>query len=149
MMRLAVVIIFNMALSHHLLGRSMITLVNDSRFDHSPEKTLEWKRIGMAELKRAFALYSLSCRIQVRERVVVDEILSMAHLNNLGWIHATFGNTQTCTAIFERLLSNLVLYTEFSRCRPNRLLRMTRRLSGFHKNTVQVIFGKSVVASAA
>lgn len=148
-MRITVTIIFNMALAHHLRGRSMIATGNVSPPTRSAEEINELNEMGRSELRRASALYSLSCRIQVKEGVLIDEILSMAHLNNLGWIHATLGNTQSSVLVFERLLSNLMLYTQLARSRTSRCSGTKRRLSGFRRNATQFILGKLVLASAA
>jgi len=179
--RLTVVILFNMALAHHLLGRSLMVGSSTTTTSQKPTseeekepndddddkggKTTKTMRImmGQAELKKAMVLYSMSCRIQLRERIIIDRILSMAHLNNLGWIQTKLGNRQIAYRIFERLLSNLLLNAALSSYRrtgggrtnerrrfiDHPLTRRYQSLSRFHENAIQVVLGKIVSASAA
>lgn len=148
-MKLTAIITFNMGLAHHLLGRSIITtLAQASAADFDMEKRVDLKKECMNHFKRAIAFYTLSCRIQIVERVFLDQIIAMAQLNNLAQIHETLGNLRTSKLLFERLLSNLVLYTESIRNKDNQEV-VRRRLAGFHRNTTPFILGGPKVAPAA
>jgi hypothetical protein len=138
LMKLTAIIAFNLGLVHHLLGRSIITKLEHQ--DSAAERIMHFER--------AVAFYTLSCRIQIVEWIVPDQLLAMAQLNNMAQIHDTLGNTKASQRLFERLLSYLVLYTESIRYKDNQEVQR-RPLSGFRRNTARFILRDLNVAPAA
>lgn len=150
LMKITVTILFNMAVAHHLMARSMLTLTEDADSSLEEEVRNEMQRQCRSDLKRAVTLYTLSCRIHVFERLSMNEVIAMAHLNNLGQIHAILGNVSLSNAFFEKLLSNLALYTESYRDGKHHASRQgRRRLAGFYRNAAQVILRGPELAPAA
>lgn len=152
LMKITVTILFNMALAHHLMARSTLIRMFDEESSSSldEEHRHELQRTCRCDLKRAVTLYTLSCRIHVFERLSMNEMIAMAHLNNLGQIHAILGNTSVSKAFFEKLLSNLALYTESYRDSEHQATRRgRRRLAGFYQNATQIILRGPELAPAA
>lgn len=151
LMKITVTILFNMALAHHLMARSTLTRLQEEDESWDEERRNELQRHCTSDLKRAVALYTLSCRIHVFERLSMNEMIAMAHLNNLGQIHAILGNTSLSKAFFEKLLSNLALYTESNRDGKHQATRRgrRRRLAGFYRNAAQIILRGPELAPAA
>lgn len=108
--KIAVGLIFNMALAYTLIARSTNERIIAEALDHDTE--IISGETYRTQLKRALSLYHLSCRIQVNERMIIDQGLSMAHVNNLSWIHARLGNKEMARSLCERLVSSFVLYKE-------------------------------------
>jgi hypothetical protein len=129
LMKLTVILLFNMALSHHLKAmNSNETLSNRS-----------------SDLQRAYSLYELSCKTQVHQGVELSDIHAMAHINNLGQIVAASGNKVIASKFFQRLLSHLILYMECTEQEE----RPRREVEGFIQNTSQLILHDPVLAPAA
>ena len=149
LMRLATVTLFNMAIAHHFMGNTLLKHCHTSpvlKTDHETRKDFE--NDAITDLQRAIALYTLSCRIQILENVILDDLVVLAHFNNLGQIHAMIGNIKASTVLFERLLSNLVLCTERIRNKEDRA-RARLRFAVLYRNTAQLILRSPAVAPAA
>jgi hypothetical protein len=129
-MKLTVVIIFNLGLTHHL--RSGAQAPSDSSRRTS-------------DLTKALALYELSCRTQILEDVVLNELYTMAHFNNLGVVHAALGNVDMAIKCFRRLLKGLVLHKE---CTTEEDIN-SQELEGFYQNSMGLILQDPAVAPAA
>ncbi len=148
LMKIAVSILFNIALAHHLIGRS--TAARLFKASNEEESRNDLRRKCRNDLKRAVAFYTLSCRIHIFECIEMSEMMAMAHLNNLGQIHAILGNTRLSKAFFEKLLSNLALYNEYFRDTDNHETKEKRkRLVGFYRNAAQIILSDPMFAPAA
>jgi hypothetical protein len=129
LMKLTVILIFNMALSHHLKAMNS----NETPSNRS------------SDLQRAFALYKLSCKTQVHQGVELSDIHAMAHVNNLGQIVAASGKNDIARQFFQRLLSQLILYMECTEQEE----RPRREVEGFIQNTSQLILHDPGLAPAA
>ena len=150
LVKLTAIICFNLGLVHHLLGRSIITTLAQGSLDFNQEKRNSLRRNCVVHLKRAIGFYTISCRIQICHKGValLDPVLAMAQLNNLAQIHDTLGNVESSKRLFERLLSNLVLHTEFIRNKANAKVER-KRLSGFYRNTARFVLQCPKLAPAA
>jgi hypothetical protein len=131
LMKLTVILIFNMALSHHLKA------MNSSNESTPSERALD--------LQRAFSLYELSCKTQVRQGIDLGDIHAMAHVNNLAQIVAASGKKVIARQFFQRLLVHLILYMECT----DQEERPRREVEGFIQNTAQLILHDPVLAPAA
>jgi hypothetical protein len=129
LMKLTVILIFNMALSHHLKAMNS----NETPLNRS------------SDFQRAFSLYELSCKTQLHQGVELSEIHAMAHINNLGQIVAASGKKVIARQFFQRLLNQLILYMECTEQEE----RPRREVEGFIQNTSQLILHDPVLAPAA
>lgn len=127
-LRLTAIIIFNLALSHHLMS------LNET--DLSARSTA---------IEKAVSLYELSCKIQYEEDVYISAIHTMAHLNNLGQLHLSMGDLDKSTKCFRSLLKHLVLYTENTEEEE----RPKNELEIFFQNALGLILRDPAVAAAA
>jgi hypothetical protein len=129
LMKLTIIIIFNLGLTHHMIG-----------LQQGPDSST-----GSSNLRKAFTLYMLSCKMQFQEDVQLSDLYTMAHLNNLGQIHAAHGNQGMAEKHFSRLLQHLLLYKECSKEDE----RSHQELEGFFRNTTWLILRGPAMAPAA
>jgi hypothetical protein len=130
MMKLKVILVFNLALSLHLKAMNSNGIPSNRSLD----------------LQRAFSLYELSCKTQVQHDVGLSDVHSMAHLNNMGQIAAARGNKAAARQLFRRLLNHLILYIE---CTPDKECRHRAAEEGFRQNTSLAILQDPVLPPAA
>jgi hypothetical protein len=129
-MKLKVILVFNLALSHHLKAMNSNGISSNRSFD----------------FQRAFSLYELSCKTQVQHDVDLSDVHSMAHINNMGQIAAARGNKAAARQLFRRLLNHLILYIE---CTPDKERRHRAVEEGFRQNTSLAILQDPVSPPAA
>jgi hypothetical protein len=132
MMKLTVILVFNMALSHHLKAMNSYDGIPSNR---------------SLDLQSAFSLYELSCKTQIQHDIKLSEIHAMAHINNLGQIAAARGNKVAARQIFRLLLNRLILYMESTSDKERRRHRAVEE--GFRQNTSLAILQDPVTAPAA
>jgi hypothetical protein len=92
-MKLTVILVFNLALSHHLKALNS----NGNPSNRS------------LDLQKAFSIYKLSWKTQVQHGVKLSDIHAMAHINNLGQIAAARGNKVAAKHLFRHLLNHLAI----------------------------------------
>jgi hypothetical protein len=123
---LSIIIVFNLALVHHLSG-----------LEEEPSS-------GAAKLDKAASLYILACRMltqQVLDHTVLFIIL--ATKNNMGQIHKTHGQSEVADACFQEVL-RIIFYMSDNRRENDNLF-----LEGFFQNTTYLVLKKSHTARAA
>jgi hypothetical protein len=130
LMKLAIILIFNLGLTHHMLG-----------LQQGPDSSTRF-----SNLRKAFSLYELSCNMQIQEDVLLSDLYAMAHLNNLGQIQAVLGNQGMAKKYFFRLLQHLLLFKECSKQEDE---RSHQELEGFFRNTTWLILRGPALAPAA
>lgn len=135
LMKVTVAILFNLALCHHRLANNNTDTIDVERKSH---------------LLKALAIYSLSCRIQLQEDMVLDDIHLLSHINNMGTIHKELGNTEMSRRCWSRLLSHLVLYRELAREREDQSVSDLRTIvEGFHGNVTHLLLRDASTAPSA
>lgn len=92
---LSYVLLYNLALTHHL------SAINAKKSSNS--KSVQKK------LKKAVALYELAYQIQSNEGIQLSVLQTMAVVNNLGQIHALLGSMHKSQQCFESLLSAVMI----------------------------------------
>jgi tetratricopeptide (TPR) repeat protein len=123
---LSVIIVFNLALVHHLSG-----------LEEDPSS-------GAAKLDKAASLYTLAQRMlteQVLDHTVLFIILVTT--NNMGQIRQTHGQSEVADACFQKVLSILLYMSD------NRRENDNFSLEGFFHNTTYLVLKKSQTARAA
>jgi hypothetical protein len=123
---LSIVIVFNLALVHHLSG-----------LEEDPSSCA-------AKLDKAASLYNLTHGMltqQVLDHTVLFIIL--ATKNNMGQIHKTHGQSEVADACFQEVLS-INFYMSDNRRENDNLF-----LEGFFQNTTYLVLEKSHTARAA
>jgi tetratricopeptide (TPR) repeat protein len=119
---LSVLLVFNLALAHHLCG-----LEGTTRADM---------------LEKAVYLYTLSQ--QIFEQQGLDTIaFILAVTNNIGQIRKTLGQTEVADELFQRMLTTLLYLNQY--------LWDTKEFSleGFFRNTTHLVLTNSHTAKAA
>ena len=120
---LSVLLIFNLALAHHLGGL---------------EGT---KKVGM--LEKAVYFYTLSQQMFAQQSLDTITFI-LAVTNNIGQIRKTLGQTEVADELFQRLLTTLIYLTEYDWDITNAFL-----LEGFFQNTTHLVLKKSHSAAGA
>jgi hypothetical protein len=118
---LSILIVFNLALAHHLCG-------------------LETKKVGM--LEKAVHFYALSQQMFAQQSLDNIEFI-LAVTNNIGQIRKTLGQTEVADELFQRMLTTLLYLNEYN-WDTNEF-----SLEGFFRNTTHLVLKKSHAANAA
>jgi tetratricopeptide (TPR) repeat protein len=117
------ILLYNLALSHHLSALES----NNSR-----------KR-----LRKALSLYELAYTLQMTENVQLTVLQTMAIVNNLGQIHTALENEAKSKQCFQHLLSTIVFLND---CGER---ESVEQMDGFVSNVMPLILKGSASASAA
>jgi len=161
---LSLVIIFNLALTHHLMG---------TRESSSPSNTTNLTKNNKL-LQHAVKFYELAYQLHVNHTeqqslhtynnndymmddddhehdnnnraVVVSLRLTMIVANNLGQIHRVVGNSNKYTLWLQHLLSSIMYVGQ--QLVPNAVLNSTE-FDGLIRNVSPIVFKGSICASAA
>jgi len=120
--KLSYVLLYNLALSHHLSALS----------DGSTKK-----------LQKAISLYELAYTIMTTEDISLSVLQTMAIVNNLGMIHSTLGAQNKSQQCFQHLLSAIMIVNDSGERDP------VNQMEGFIMNVMPLILGRSRVAPAA
>jgi tetratricopeptide (TPR) repeat protein len=113
---MSVMIMFNLALAHHLSGL-------DEGCEHSH-----------SQLQKAVKLYEYAYNMQRDEHLVNNTFFTMATLNNLGQIYQTMKASDIAEKFFQQLLSTLMFVVD---CREGR--GKFSGLEGFFQNTTHLV----------
>lgn len=122
---ISIVIIFNLALSHHLTAFSR----------NGAEKR--------GCLKKAAKLYELALSLHSQEKHIESAIFIMACVNNLGSIYREFSDMSTSERCFQHLLQTLMFLVD---CRQEKM--DISLLDGFFKNATRQMFKRTAAAAA-
>jgi hypothetical protein len=125
---LSFIIMFNLALCHHIKGTS------------SEEDALSQKTFAIAK-----RLYELTFQMQAQD-VETNLFLTSALLNNLSLVHKALGNSHEAGQCDQLLLSTLLLLVDMGGLTPQ---ESANDLAGFLGNVMHLIMTQSPVASAA
>lgn len=126
---ISVIIIFNLALTHHLMATSETT--NNASSDDT--------------FRKAGRLYELSYSLQQEEPYLEDaSLFTMATINNMGLIHHSLGESVAAGKCFGFLLSTLMFLVDCGESRE----AMMHEFGGFFRNTSHLIFQKGAAAAA-
>jgi hypothetical protein len=125
---LSFIIMFNLALCHHMKGVS------------NEDEALSQRTLAIAK-----KLYELTFQMQTQE-VETNLLLTSALLNNLSLVHKALGNQHEAEQCEHVLLSTLVLIVDMGGLTPP---ESANDLAGFLGNVMHLIMRQSPVASAA
>jgi tetratricopeptide (TPR) repeat protein len=128
---LSAIIIFNLALAHHLSGMFL-------KYDANRNSE---------NLEKAVTLYSLALQVVVAEqrRLASDvTMFLLAIFNNIGHIHKTLGETKVANSFFERMLITLLYLSECQGWEGSKSLSEC-----FFRNTTHLILKDLFTAEAA
>ena len=121
-LKVSVILIFNLALSHHLFAV---------------------ERQCPGEFLKAQRLYELVHQIQKQEDLELCVLHNMALANNLGHVHQSLNNAQKSRMCFEHLLATLMYFVEGGDGDK------VEHLQGFFRNAAPLILGDISLAPAA
>ena len=138
--KIAGIIVFNLALSHHILGE-VTSEVGCNRFQQ-------------AYLSKARRFYEHAYRIQMQDPMLIDVMTPMAILNNLASLHTSMGNEVEAAKAWKNLLSLLVTLTSASSSWNSAAAAgndrsMQDALVGFVRNVCCLLLSHAVTAPAA
>jgi hypothetical protein len=125
---LSFIIMFNLALCHHMKGVS------------NEDEALSQRALVISK-----RLYELTFQMQTQDEET-DLLLSSALLNNLSLVHKALGNRHEAEQCDHVLLSTLLLIVDMGGSTPQ---ESANELSGFLGNVMHLIMRQSPVASAA
>lgn len=120
-----VMIMFNLALAHHLSA-----LEEGSEHSHS-------------RIQKAIKLYEYAYNMQRDERLINNVFFTMAILNNLGQIYHAMNAGDIAEKCFQQLLSTLMLLVDCGEGRG-----MVSGLEGFFQNTTHLVLHLGPAAAA-
>jgi tetratricopeptide (TPR) repeat protein len=128
---ISVIIMFNLALTHHLMATSETTNNSSSNKNEL--------------LRKAIRLYELAYSLQQTEGFLENaSLFTMATINNMGLIHQSLGESAVAGKYFQHLLSILVFLVD---CGESRVA-VLHELCGFLRNTSHLILKKGAAAAA-
>lgn len=133
---LSVVLMFNLALSHHL--RAISSVGSNSKSCESSNQIF----------KQAVSLYELAYEVQMQEDVELSVECTMAIVNNLGHIHRRLGNQEKSTKCFSHLLSTLLFVHSSTRDEAEDMQLSLASTEGFVQSVSHLILKKQVAAAA-
>ena len=122
---LSYIILYNLALSNHL-------------------RATENGILSEARLKRALRLYEFAYHVQTKEQISLNNMQTMALVNNIGHIHRVLKNEEEASQCFQHLLS-VIMYV-VGDCGER---ESNDHLDGFLANVMPLILQQSPSASAA
>jgi hypothetical protein len=125
---LSFIIMFNLALCHHMKGTS------------SKDEALSQRTLAIAK-----RLYELTFQMQA-QNVETNLLLTSALLNNLSLVHKALGNRHEAEQCDQLLLSTLLLLVDMGGLTHQ---ESVHDLAGFFGNVMHLIMTQSPVASAA
>jgi tetratricopeptide (TPR) repeat protein len=120
---LSVLLVFNLALAHHLCGLEGGT-----------------NKVGM--LEKAVYFYTLSQQMFAQQGLGTITFI-LAVTNNIGQIRKTLGQTEVADELFQRMLTTLLYLNEYDWDSKE------FSLEGFFRNTTHLVLKKSHAAKAA
>jgi len=126
--KLSYVLLYNLALSHHLSALAQATTNG-----LTPNK----------KLQKAIALYELAYTIQMTEDIQLSVLQTMAIVNNLGQIHTALGSKEKSQQCFQHLLSTIMFVND---CGDHDAVQ---QMDGFMGNVMELILKTSNAAPAA
>ena len=97
-----------------------------------------------ARLKRALRLYEFAYHVQTKEQISLNNMQTMALVNNIGHIHRVLKNEEEASQCFQHLLS-VIMYV-VGDCGER---ESNDHLDGFLANVMPLILQQSPSASAA
>lgn len=121
--KMSFVLLYNLALTHHL-------------------SALEGP-VSMKKLRKALSLYELAYTVQVTEDIQLTVMQTMAIVNNLGQIHVAMSNSDKADQCFQHLLSTLMYLSD---CDDRQSIE---QIDGFMSSVMPLILGGSKLAPAA
>lgn len=116
------VLLYNLALSHHLSG-----LGNGS----------------LKRLQKAQSLYELAYTVQMTEELQLSVMQTMAIVNNLGHLHTILGSEEKSEQCFQHLLSTIMFVND---CGEQEAVQ---QMEGFIANVMPLILKQTASAPAA
>jgi hypothetical protein len=122
-LKIALFVIFNLALAHHLNGI------------HQSERE---------QLEKALRLYECVYRISHEEEVDLSVLHAMALTNNLGHVHLVLKDTHKSQKCFEQLLATLIYFVEVSDGDSKQI----DNLKAFFTNATNLAMVKQAAAAA-
>jgi hypothetical protein len=125
---LSFIIMFNLALCHHMKGVS------------NEDEAMSQRALAIAK-----RLYELTFQMQAQD-VETNLLLTSALLNNLSLAHKALGNSHEAEECEQLLLSTLLLLVDMGGLTPQ---ESVNDLTGFLGNVMHLIMTQSPVASAA
>lgn len=114
---ISIVIMFNLALCHHMRGLCQLSDMLNRDFEDKSEQVESFSK-GSVRLMfhQAIVLYELAYEVQVQEKAEIGLECAMATVNNLGRIHQVRGDTKKASRCFSHLLSTLLFIRSTASC---------------------------------
>ena len=147
------ILIFNLAMAHHLLAMDMKSKSKNSSVGTALVEEQDGEASLTNFLKVALRLYELSHEAskspvdqqdqRQSQSCTTDVWLVVAIFNNVAEIHSEFRNDETARQCSERLLQTFMYLVD------NQEFQMVEKLDGVLSNVVQRLLLKRVVAPAA
>jgi hypothetical protein len=138
------IVIFNLALAHHLRANRMEQHQKHGGCCHMDDEAI------YADLQKARQLYEISLKMRrdmqksaSPENCSHDIFFMLAVFNNLGLVHRRLQNQEASNRCFHHVLSTLMCLTD-----AGYVDRLSSKLDGFFVNVTPLIF-KTPVARAA
>lgn len=125
-LKLSLLMVFNLALAHHLHG------IHSSDY---------------VQLEKALRLYECVYRISHEEEVHLSVLHAMALTNNMGHVHLNLHDTHKSQKCFEQLLATLIYFVEVSGDGDNSKKEM-ESLQGFFSNATGLSMPKGSAPAA-
>ena len=125
-LRMSFIVMFNLAISHHLLAMS-----NQDRMTQ------------IDNLEKATRLYQLAYGIHMQEDVNISVYQTIPIVNNLSQVHYSLGNFRDANVCCKNLLTTLVFLRE---CGEDKTVD---NLDGFYSNVMHLVLQDRQVATAA
>ena len=122
---LSVILVFNMALVHHLVAI-------EKRCQNCPKR-----------FKAALTLYNLAFHLQMKGNVSIDMTYVIAMVNNCAHIYKTFNKQKRSQKFYNHMLSSLLMMVETGEANT------IDELDGFLWNASRLILRPDVAAAAA
>ena len=120
--KMSFIILYNLALTHHLSGSTNLYSVR--------------------KLRKALSLYELAYTIQMTEEIQLSVLETMAIVNNLGQIHLALGNEAKAEQCFRHLLSTLMFVGDYGESSS------IAQLEGFFCSCTHLILKDSTAGAA-
>lgn len=164
---LSLIIIFNLALTHHQMG--LMGIDSDKKESLSPPSNQTVSSKSTKSLQHAVKFYEVAYQLRVNsteqqsfqtdnntmddddnhhynDRTVVNFRLTMIIANNIGQIHRVAGNSKKYTMCLQHVLSSIMYVGQ--QLAPNTVFSSTE-FDGFIRNVSPIVFHGSICASAA